>query len=157
VVPRAKNRSKFLKPDLSGCELVREVWNPRKSVGENFRLLGAVAVPPNVEGSEHDGDRQDLGQGALSSRPQLDVDVPVSEQLRSDVDRNSRRRPMSEEDQKYAAGLLSKYGENFHAMVLDSDPKGPNWQQLSEGKCSALVRRFKALNDKQRLVPIPPH
>lgn len=31
----------------------------------------------------------------------------------ADVDRNHRRRVMSEEDQRYIATLLDKYGENF--------------------------------------------
>ncbi|CAM9361347.1 unnamed protein product, partial [Chrysoparadoxa australica] len=90
---------------------VQASWDPKKSAAQNLRNIGVAA------------DANDLvneGEGAQGARKEVaeHFAVPDSDDLRV-VDRNFRRRPMSEEDQMYIASLMRKHGEDYKAMQMD--------------------------------------
>ncbi len=50
---------------------------------------------------------------------------------------------LSDDEHQYAARLVAKHGCDFRSMVLDHVDANPN--QLSQGKCKSLVKKFLAL------------
>ena len=62
---------------------------------------------------------------------------------------NPKRRIMSEEDQRYAAKLLDKYGDNWQKMQRDIQI---NDRQLSAAQCKKLIGVFNGLREDQKMV-----
>ncbi|CBN75225.1 conserved unknown protein [Ectocarpus siliculosus] len=68
------------------------------------------------------------------------------------IDRNYGRRPMSDEDQRYMAKLLTKHGLDHEAMTRDIKV---NYNQLTLGQLRRMCDTLLSLGEEQRVVTLP--
>ncbi|CAM9418825.1 unnamed protein product [Phaeothamnion confervicola] len=140
-----KNHRKFIKPNISD-ERIRELWDNKKSQRENGKSMGILLESKNAFPAQ-----ASLGDEEVDSSAHPVFGVPNSDRLR-DVDRNPRRRPMSEADQQYAAAQLAKHGEDHAAMARDIKT---NYMQLPRDRLARLCALFLGLKAEDRMVPVP--
>ena len=74
--------------------------------------------------------------------------IPESDDL---VERNPKRRQISEFDQKYIVNNIRKYGDNYKKMERDMVI---NSQQYTEAKMRNLCTKYLALPDHEKLVNV---
>ena len=77
-------------------------------------------------------------------------DIPDSDELRAI--KNSKRLPVSVEDQEYIVKCMSKYGTDYSKMFRNVKV---NYMQHTEGQLRKLGARFLLLTPDQRKVPVP--
>ncbi len=65
----------------------------------------------------------------------------------------TKKKLLSDDEQQYAARLVAKHGCDFRSMVLDHEDANPN--QLSQGKCKSLVKKFLARGNADMPVDLP--
>eukprot|EP00640_Fibrocapsa_japonica_P006452 CAMPEP_0113942044 /NCGR_PEP_ID=MMETSP1339-20121228/7826_1 /TAXON_ID=94617 /ORGANISM="Fibrocapsa japonica" /LENGTH=172 /DNA_ID=CAMNT_0000946353 /DNA_START=40 /DNA_END=558 /DNA_ORIENTATION=- /assembly_acc=CAM_ASM_000762 len=147
VSQKQKNKSRYIKPKISDSK-IRASWDPKVSIGKNVTRLGLV-TDPNTFLEQCNAPKIDTSTDK-SNYPRL-FDIPCSDDL-TKVDANARRRVMSEEEQKYLANLIAKYGEDYKGMAHDVKK---NYLQYAVGKLRRLCARFLLLDENQRLVPVP--
>lgn len=148
---KIKNRGNFKRwdPDLHKKiknPAVREHWDPSKSFAVNFAAIGLVGNPNN-----------DIRNTNPSKKPKTvtDVsvvelfDIPDSDQLGQ---QKEKRRPMSEEDQKYIAKCMSKYGDDYGRAFRDIKI---NYMQHTETQLRKLGARFLLLSPEERILDVP--
>jgi hypothetical protein len=74
--------------------------------------------------------------------------IPDSDEM----GKKANRMPLNEEDQKYIAKCMSKYGEDYTSMFRDIKV---NKMQHTEEKLRKMGARFMLLSEVQRLVEVP--
>jgi hypothetical protein len=76
-------------------------------------------------------------------------DIPDSDELGQ---QQQKRRPINEEDQKYIAKCMSKYGDDYGRSFRDIKI---NYMQHTENQLRKLGARFLLLSPDERLVDVP--
>jgi nucleolar protein 16 len=76
------------------------------------------------------------------------IPLPESDNF---VEKNPKRRQMSEHDQEYVVKCIRKHGENYKAMERDIIT---NDQQYTEDKMKKLCARYLALGNRDKLVKL---
>lgn len=123
---------------------VRDHWDPSKSFNANLAAIGLVGDP--------NGDMRKTNPNA---KPKAVTDATVVELFDipdSDELGPKKRRPMNEDDQKYIAKCMSKYGDDYDKAFRDIKI---NYMQHTETQLRKLGARFLLLSSEERLVDVP--
>jgi hypothetical protein len=75
-------------------------------------------------------------------------DIPNSDELREQ--KRQRRCPLNQEEQKYIAKCMSKYGEDYGKAFWKL-----NYMQHTETQLRKMGARFLLLNEEQRVIELP--
>ena len=115
---------------------VKKFWDMGKSPAGNLQSFGLTAQA---------NEKPKKPKNALVGFAKIVDSMPTGEVKEV----NPKRRIMSEEDQRYAAKLLEKYGDNWQKMQRDIQI---NDRQLSAAQCKKLVGVFKSLEEDKKMV-----
>jgi hypothetical protein len=146
---KIKNKSAFKRwdpnPKISD-PVVRQHWDPSKSPSANLASMGLLAKPNN--------DAKNIAPAQRIEAADVDIvslfDIPDSDELREQ--KRLRRCPMEDEEQKYIAKCMSKYGDDYSKAFRDIKV---NYMQHTETQLRKLGARFLLLNEHQRSVEVP--
>lgn len=125
---------------------VRENWDPAKSVNANLAAFGLVGNPNNDVRNTNPLHKPKVVKDV--SAVEL-FDIPDSDELRKPKE---KRCPINEEDQKYIAKCMSKYGDDYARAFRDIKI---NYMHHTENQLRKLGARFLLLSSDQRVVEIP--
>lgn len=118
---RVSRKNKAAKSAVTDNSL-RKVWDKTLPAAEN---LARVGLRYNVNGTYGKGSTMGSKKGESIDAETLEevsfMAIPASDSL--DVDRNTRRKPMSDEDQRYIAKLLAAHGTDY--QVRPAAPRRP--------------------------------
>lgn len=144
---KSHNNFKRWDPDLHKKiknPTIREHWDPSKSFNANCAAIGLVGNPnsdmKNINPSNN-------LKAVTTSVVEL-FDIPDSDEL----GQQQKRRPINEEDQKYIAKCMSKYGDDYGRAFRDIKI---NYMQHTENQLRKLGARFLLLSPDERLVDVP--
>lgn len=148
---KIKNKGNFKRwdPDLHKKiknPAVREHWDPSKSFTANLSAIGLVGNPNNDIRNTNPSKKSEVLTGV--SFVEL-FDIPDSDELGQ---QREKRRPINEEDQKYIAKCMSKYGDNYENAFRDIKT---NYMQHTETQLRKLGARFLLLSPEERYVNVP--
>ncbi|CAM9119267.1 unnamed protein product [Ectocarpus sp. 12 AP-2014] len=153
VSKKLKNTFRYKKPDISSA-VVRERWDSNLTAETNMAKMG-------LRQSANRDIRAPARRAAASAAPGGKIvescevsrlfDVADTADLKV-IDRNYGRRPMSDEDQRYMAKLLSKHGFDHEAMARDIKV---NYNQLTLGQLGRMCDTLLSLDEEQRVVALP--
>ena len=158
-VPRALRRQtalKYLKPQFSS-ESVAEKWNAHRSAKQNLSALG-LAHNPNMavaHGQPSMGNVAPVVGGEAAVDPCELFVIPTgagSDLVKASANPKRQAKAQGEDDQKYAARLLRRHGDDFTAMARDMKL---NNRQLTPKQCLRVCGTFLSQTSEQRLVDIP--
>eukprot|EP00531_Pseudo-nitzschia_arenysensis_P013584 CAMPEP_0116144230 /NCGR_PEP_ID=MMETSP0329-20121206/15893_1 /TAXON_ID=697910 /ORGANISM="Pseudo-nitzschia arenysensis, Strain B593" /LENGTH=178 /DNA_ID=CAMNT_0003639643 /DNA_START=34 /DNA_END=570 /DNA_ORIENTATION=- len=148
---KLKNKGNFKRwdPDLHKKiknPVIQEHWDPSKSYSANFAAIGLVGNP-----------NSDMRNINPSSKPTASkevsvvelFDIPDSDELGQ---QKEKRRPMSEDDQKYIAKCMLKHGDDYGRAFRDIKI---NYMQHTENQLRKLGARFLLLTSEERMVDVP--
>ena len=147
---KLKNKGNFKRwdPDLHKKiknPVIREHWDPSKSFSANFAAIGLVGNPNsdmrNTNPSKTPKPVTDFSAVEL-------FDVPDSDKF----GQQKKYHPMNEEDQKYIAKCISKYGDDYGRAFRDIKI---NYMQHTENQLRKLGARFLLLSPEERVADIP--
>mmetsp|Transcript_18339 Transcript_18339/g.42081 ORF Transcript_18339/g.42081 Transcript_18339/m.42081 type:complete len:179 (+) Transcript_18339:167-703(+) len=148
---KLKNKGHFKRwdPDLHKkikSATVREHWDPAKSFTANLAAFGLVGNPNNDVRNTNPSHKPK----AITDVSAVELfDVPDSDKLGQ---QKQKRCPINEEDQKYIAKCMSKYGDDYAKAFRDIKV---NYMQHTENQLRKLGARFLLLSSDQRVVEIP--
>lgn len=117
------------------------MWDSSKSPEANLRDMG-LSVRPSKERSG----RQKEEKPAESKNIIELYDIPESDEPKQ------RRYPLDEEDEKYIAKCMAKYGDSYTTMSRDINL---NNLQHTEAKLQKLGARYLLLTPEQRRIEVP--
>ena len=145
---KSHNNFKRWDPDLHKKiknPTIREHWDPSKSFNANCASIGLVGNP--------NSDMKNINpsnsiKAVTTSVVEL-FDIPDSDELGQ---QQQKRRPINEEDQKYIAKCMSKYGDDYGRSFRDIKI---NYMQHTENQLRKLGARFLLLSPDERLVDVP--
>mmetsp|Transcript_19797 Transcript_19797/g.49257 ORF Transcript_19797/g.49257 Transcript_19797/m.49257 type:complete len:178 (-) Transcript_19797:232-765(-) len=147
---KLKNKGNFKRwdPDLHKKiknPVIQEHWDPSKSFSANFAAIGLVGNP-----------NSDMRNTNVSSKLAAVKNVSVVELFdipdSDEMGQKEKRRPMSEDDQKYIAKCMSKHGDDYGRAFRDIKI---NYMQHNENQLRKLGARFLLLSPEERLVDVP--
>eukprot|EP00980_Cylindrotheca_fusiformis_P011746 scaffold2794_cov100-Cylindrotheca_fusiformis.AAC.4 len=143
---KLKNHSyKRWNPNPSfGNEVVKQNWDVTKSPAQNLAAMGLLAKPNQDVHRTHE---QLLPSKDNSANVIELFDVPDSDSMKE-----KKEYPMSEDDQKYIAKCMKKYGTDYGKMFRDHKL---NVMQHTETKLRKMGSRFLLLSPEQRVVDVP--
>lgn len=122
---------------------IREHWDPSKSFSANFAAIGLVGNPNS------DMRNTNISTKLVAAKNVSVVelfDIPDSDELGE-----KKRRPMSEDDQKYIVKCMSKYGDDYGRAFRDIKI---NYMQHTETQLRKLGARFLLLSPEERVVNV---
>lgn len=135
-------------------EVVKEEWDKSKTPAENLAAFGLEADPnitlsgTNGVGRKHRKPK-DGSEDKGSSPAFLGMCIIPREGRDAMKEANPKLKVLAETDQKYAAALIAKYGDDYAKMHKDIKI---NFNQLTEQKCKVLCQKFSTLLPEDRLV-----
>jgi hypothetical protein len=146
---KLKNKSNFKrwdpKPKIANS-VVRAHWDPSKSPSQNLAAMGLLARPND--------DAKNVAPAQRLKAADVDIvelfDIPDSDELREQ--KRQRRCPLNQEEQKYIAKCMSKYGKDYGKAFRDTKL---NYMQHTETQLRKMGARFLLLNEEQRVVELP--
>mmetsp|Transcript_39057 Transcript_39057/g.94445 ORF Transcript_39057/g.94445 Transcript_39057/m.94445 type:complete len:167 (+) Transcript_39057:3-503(+) len=127
-----------------GNDVIKANWDPSKSPAQNMASLGLLAKPN--QDVKRPNELQGLDTSNAPSVVEL-FDVPDSDSMKV-----RKEYPMSEDDQKYIAKCMKKYGTDYGKMFRDHKT---NKMQHTETQLRKMGARFLLLSPEQRTVDIP--
>uniref|UniRef100_A0A7S4AM78 Nucleolar protein 16 n=1 Tax=Pseudo-nitzschia australis TaxID=44445 RepID=A0A7S4AM78_9STRA len=148
---KIKNEGNFKRwdPDLHKKiknPVVREHWDPSKSFTSNLAAIGLVGNP----NSDIRNTNPLQTPKAVTDVSTIELfDIPDSDQLGEEKE---KRYPINEEDQKYIAKCMSKYGDDYSKAFRDIKI---NYMQHTENQLRKLGARFLLLASDERVVNVP--
>ncbi|VEU38623.1 unnamed protein product [Pseudo-nitzschia multistriata] len=125
---------------------VREHWDPSKSFTANLAAIGLVGNPNSDVRNTNPLQKPK----AVTDVSAIELfDIPDSDEL---AEQKEKRCPINEEDQKYIAKCMSKYGVDYGRAFRDIKI---NYMQHTENQLRKLGARFLLLSSDQRIVDVP--
>jgi hypothetical protein len=146
---KSQNNFKRWDPDLHKKiknPTIREHWDPSKSFNANLAAIGLVGNP-NTDMRNINPSKNPKAVAGVSVVELFDI--PDSDELGQ---QKQKRRPINEEDQKYIAKCMSKYGDNYGRAFRDIKI---NYMHHTENQLRKLGARFLLLSPEERLVDVP--
>lgn len=125
-------------------DVIRQNWDITKSPTQNLASMGLLAKPNQDIHRSHEQTDPQANSG--TSVVEL-FDIPDSDSMKIKKDY-----PMSEDDQKYIAKCMKKYGKDYGKMFRDHKV---NVMQHTETKLQKMGARFLLLSSEQRLANVP--
>ncbi|CAM9278369.1 unnamed protein product, partial [Sphacelaria rigidula] len=151
VTKKSKNTFRYKKPSIDS-EVVRSMWNDGMVAEANLARMGLRAnANSNVIRPEAKALAEATGRLPQGDEVARLFDVPDTDDLKV-LDRNVRRRPMSDDDQQYTVKLMERFGLDHEAMARDLKT---NYKQLTLGQVRRMCTTLLSLGDDQRVVDIP--
>eukprot|EP00752_Nemacystus_decipiens_P007704 g6887.t1 len=153
VSRKLKNTFRYKKPDISST-VVRELWDNNLTAETNMAKMGLrQSANRDIRPVANRAAASVLPGGRLVEADEVSrlFDVADTADLKV-IDRNHGRRPMSDEDQRYAAKLMAKHGLNQEAMARDMKV---NYNQLTLGQLRRMCDTLLSLGEDQRVVAVP--
>lgn len=146
---KQKQAKRFFKKVQHNDPEVAKHWDFKKSREYNMKTMGLA----------HDVNRAIKGLPGFAPSCEAVkvvhtlelVDIPQSEDLANNGV-NDRRTPLPEEKQKYIVALMTRYGDDVGKMARDTKR---NPQQETAAHLRKMIKKYRSLTDKQRLVPLP--
>ena len=126
-----------------GNDVVKANWDPSKSPSQNLASMGLLAKPN--QDVKRPNEQLALDNNAPSVVELFDIPDSDSMKVRKEY-------PMSEDDQKYIAKCLKKYGTDYGRIFRDHKT---NKMQYTETQLRKMGARFLLLSPEQRIVGVP--
>lgn len=148
---KSKGNFKRWDPDLLKKikdPVVAAHWDPSKSFTANFAAIGLVGNPNDDMRNTNPSSRKNNEQSVVGVSVVELFDIPDSDEM----GQNQKKRPMTEDDQKYIVKCLSKHGNDYARAFRDIET---NYMQHTETKLRKLGARFLLLSPEERLVDVP--
>ncbi|CAJ1935039.1 unnamed protein product [Cylindrotheca closterium] len=127
-----------------GNDVIKANWDNTKSPSQNLASLGLLAKPN--QDVKRPNEQQGYDPSNTPSLVEL-FDIPDSDSMKV-----RKEYPMEEDDQKYIAKCMKKYGTDYGKMFRDHKI---NKMQHTETVLRKMGARFLLLSAEQRTVDIP--
>lgn len=121
-----------------GHDFVKELYDKTKSPSDNIANMGFDPDPNNFK----------KRNGFSNNQPVVDIKNPgflgyaVVPENAEFADLNTKRRILSEVDQKYAVKNIKKHGDDYKKMMMDIKV---NYNQLTEKQMEKMCTTYLAL------------
>jgi hypothetical protein len=122
--------------------VLKEHWDPSKSPAANLSSMGLLARPNQIASNK------DIYPAPEKEESVVELfDVPDS-----DAPTRRSRFPLDEEEEKYIAKCMAKWGDKYTSMFRDIKT---NKMQHTEVQLRKMGARFLLLTPQQRRVEVP--
>jgi hypothetical protein len=122
--------------------LLKANWDPSKSPAANLSSMGLLARPNQLDSNK------DIYPAAKKEESVVELfDVPDS-----DAPTRRDKYPLKEEEEKYIAKCMAKWGDKYTSMFRDIKI---NKMQHTEDQLRKMGARFLLLTPDQRRVEVP--
>jgi len=133
-------------------DVIKTEWDKSKSPVENLASFGLQSDPNMSLSGTHGVGRKHVKPKDGSenhSAAFLGMFIVPRDGADAMKEHNPKLKLLAETDQRYAAALIAKYGEDYGKMHRDIKL---NFNQLTEHKCKTLCEKYASLTEKDRLV-----
>jgi Ribosome biogenesis protein Nop16 len=124
--------------------VVKDHWDVNKTPNQNMASMGLLASPNQLllTNSDNKTTESSVKSGVVEL-----FDVPES-----DAPSRKSRFPLTDDEEKYMAMCMAKWGDDYTAMFRDIKV---NTLQHTEEKLRKMGSRFLLLTSEQRRVQVP--